>query len=131
MKGIEDTFLYREIHEQPQVLARLLEAEQATARELAAEIRRREIGQVVIAARGTSDNAARYAQYLLGAANGLLVGHTPLRIAMKPGQHRLVLSKAGHANVQRMIVLRDGQRKAVHVRFRRKQQAALIFERSG
>ncbi len=74
MKQIKDTFLYREIHEQPEVLARLLEAEQKTARELAAEIRRREIGQVVIAARGTSDNAARYAKYLLGAANGLLVG---------------------------------------------------------
>ena len=29
---------------------------------------------MVIAARGTSDNAARYAKYLLGAANGLLVG---------------------------------------------------------
>jgi glucosamine--fructose-6-phosphate aminotransferase (isomerizing) len=29
---------------------------------------------VVIAARGTSDNAARYAQYLLGAANALPVG---------------------------------------------------------
>ena len=32
------------------------------------------IDHVVIAARGTSDNAARYAQYLLGAANGLVVG---------------------------------------------------------
>jgi glucosamine--fructose-6-phosphate aminotransferase (isomerizing) len=74
LKRIEETFLYGEIHEQPQVLARLLEAEQATARQLAAEIRRLEIGQVVIAARGTSDNAARYAKYLLGAANGLLVG---------------------------------------------------------
>jgi glucosamine--fructose-6-phosphate aminotransferase (isomerizing) len=74
VKRIEETFLYREIHEQPQVLARLLEAEQGTACELAAEIRRREIGHVVIAARGTSDNAARYAKYLLGAANGLVVG---------------------------------------------------------
>jgi glucosamine--fructose-6-phosphate aminotransferase (isomerizing) len=74
LKRIEDTFLYREIHEQPQVLARLLEEERATARQLASEIRRREIGQVVIAARGTSDNAARYAKYLLGAANRLLVG---------------------------------------------------------
>jgi glucosamine--fructose-6-phosphate aminotransferase (isomerizing) len=74
LKQIEETFLYREIHEQPQVLARLLEAEQGAAGELATEIRRREIGHVVIAARGTSDNAARYAKYLLGAANGLVVG---------------------------------------------------------
>ena len=41
---------------------------------LAAEIKRRDIQYVVIAARGTSDNAGRYAQYLLGAMNGLYVG---------------------------------------------------------
>lgn len=68
------TNLYREIHEQPAVLARVLLEEQATAKALAAEIRRRQIDHVVIAARGTSDNAARYAQYLLGAHNGLPVG---------------------------------------------------------
>jgi hypothetical protein len=45
-----------------------------TAAALAAEIRRRGVDHVVIAARGTSDNAARYAQYLLGAHNGLSVG---------------------------------------------------------
>jgi glucosamine--fructose-6-phosphate aminotransferase (isomerizing) len=68
------TNLYREIHEQPAVLARVLLEEQATAEALAVEIRRRQIDHVVIAARGTSDNAARYAQYLLGAHNGLPVG---------------------------------------------------------
>ena len=41
---------------------------------LAAEIRQRQIDYVVIAARGTSDNAGRYAQYLLGAVNQLPVG---------------------------------------------------------
>jgi glucosamine--fructose-6-phosphate aminotransferase (isomerizing) len=74
VKRIEDTVLYREIHEQPQVLGRLLEAEQSTAHQLATEVKGRGISQVVIAARGTSDNAARYAKYLLGAANRLLVG---------------------------------------------------------
>lgn len=73
MVRIEDTHLYREIYQQPEVLAHLLEVEAGTARALAAEINRRGIDFVVIAARGTSDNAARYAQYLLGAANGLVV----------------------------------------------------------
>ena len=74
MIELQTTHLYREIHEQPAVLARLLLEERQTAGALAAEIKRRDISHIVIAARGTSDNAARYAQYLLGAANALPVG---------------------------------------------------------
>lgn len=70
---LTQSHLYREIYEQPQSLARLLEAEKATVAKLAAAIRERNISQIVIAARGTSDNAARYAQYLLGSLNGILV----------------------------------------------------------
>ncbi len=66
--------VYREIHEQPEVLERLLDRERSSVAGLAAEIKRRNVDHVVIAARGTSDNAARYAQYLLGACNRLPVG---------------------------------------------------------
>ncbi len=74
MIDLKSTHVYREIHEQPDVLARLLQEEHGAAAALAAEIKRRGIQYVVIAARGTSDNAGRYAQYLLGAINGLYVG---------------------------------------------------------
>ncbi len=74
MAGIADSYLFREIHEQPQVLAHLLEAERASVGALAEAIRERQITHVVIAARGTSDNAGRYAKYLLGAVNRLPVG---------------------------------------------------------
>ncbi len=74
MVDLESTHVYREIHEQPDVLSRLLKEGRASAEALAAEIKRRGIQYVVIAARGTSDNAGRYAQYLLGAVNGLYVG---------------------------------------------------------
>ncbi len=40
---------------------------------VATEVRRRGIGLIVIAARGTSDHAAVYAQYVLGARNGMTV----------------------------------------------------------
>jgi glutamine---fructose-6-phosphate transaminase (isomerizing) len=73
---LENTLLYKEIHEQPTVLATLLQAERDTLAELATAIRQRRITHVVIAARGTSDNAGRYAQYLLGAMNGLPVALT-------------------------------------------------------
>lgn len=65
--------LKREILEQPQVLQRLLEDERATVEGIAATIRVRAPHFIVLAARGTSDNAARYGQYLFGAANGLPV----------------------------------------------------------
>ena len=70
---VEETHLYREIHEQPVVLAQLLEKERPAIQRLADEVRQRRIDYVLIAARGTSDNAGRYAQYLLGAANRMVV----------------------------------------------------------
>ena len=71
---ITKTHLYQEIHEQPTVLATLLSAERESSEQLAAAMRARDIDHVIIAARGTSDNAARYAKYLWGARNRLTVG---------------------------------------------------------
>jgi glucosamine--fructose-6-phosphate aminotransferase (isomerizing) len=62
-----------EIREQPEALTRLLKEGRARAAEIAARIRERAPRFVVIAARGSSDNAARYAQYLFGAHNRLPV----------------------------------------------------------
>jgi glucosamine--fructose-6-phosphate aminotransferase (isomerizing) len=66
--------LESEILEQPAVLARLVDRERRRVREIAATIQSRKVAYVLIAARGTSDNAARYGQYLLGAYNHLPVG---------------------------------------------------------
>lgn len=70
---LEKSFLFREIHEQPKILKTLLSQERAGIEQLAAAIKARNVTQVIIAARGTSDNAGRYAKYLLGANNGLTV----------------------------------------------------------
>jgi len=68
-----ESILLSEIAQQPDALARLLaqgtDEIEAIARTLAA----RDIRHVVIAARGSSDNAARYAQYVFGAHNRLTV----------------------------------------------------------
>jgi glucosamine--fructose-6-phosphate aminotransferase (isomerizing) len=66
--------LRTEILEQPAVLARLLDSQAEAVQEIAAAIRARGVKYVIIAARGTSDNAARYGQYILGAHNRLPVG---------------------------------------------------------
>jgi len=63
-----------EIHEQPQVLARTLESNFDAAARVAAISDG--CTHAVIAGRGTSDNAGRYAQYVWGTRNGLSVGLT-------------------------------------------------------
>ena len=62
--------LHSEIHEQPQRLANLL-GQRKQAEQIAAAIQRKAPCFVFLAARGTSDNAGRYANYLWGAANQL------------------------------------------------------------
>jgi glucosamine--fructose-6-phosphate aminotransferase (isomerizing) len=63
--------LHAEILEQPERLKNLLHHQRGTAEKIAAEIRAREVKYVFLAARGTSDNAGRYANYLWGAFNRL------------------------------------------------------------
>lgn len=65
--------LHDEIFEQPDVIQRLLDNETANVADMAEAVHARDPRYVVIAARGTSDNAARYAQYVFGAHNKLTV----------------------------------------------------------
>ena len=65
------SLLYSEISEQPQILAHLLDAERAVVERIVQAIRERQPRYVVLAARGSSDNAARYSQYLFGTVNSL------------------------------------------------------------
>src|SRR5437773_537586 len=70
---MSEDLLRREIGEQPERLARLLELERANARALADEVRVRDLDLVVIAARGTSDHAGLYLRYLVETLVGLPV----------------------------------------------------------
>ncbi len=62
-----------ELGEGPDVIARLLDEGGAKIEAIAREVRARGVDLVVVAARGTSDHAAIYAQYVLGARNRLPV----------------------------------------------------------
>jgi glucosamine--fructose-6-phosphate aminotransferase (isomerizing) len=70
---LTESHLEREILEQPAAARRLLAEESAHVAEIAALIREYDPRYIMLVARGTSDNAARYGQYLFGAANGLAV----------------------------------------------------------
>ncbi|KAA3658060.1 MAG: SIS domain-containing protein [Chloroflexi bacterium] len=65
--------LYNEIHEQPDVLRNSFAQNIENVKQIAAAIPRERVQYAFIAARGTSDNAARYAKYLWGAYNQLPV----------------------------------------------------------
>ena len=65
--------MFEEIQQQPAAVQRTVQGERTRLARVAEEIRRRDPALVVIAARGTSDNAATYAKYLWGIGNSLPV----------------------------------------------------------
>ena len=67
------SLLLSEIYEQPQAIRRLVAAEASHVAEIGRQLQDQGFNYVLIAARGTSDNAARYGQYLFGALNRLPV----------------------------------------------------------
>jgi glucosamine--fructose-6-phosphate aminotransferase (isomerizing) len=61
--------LEQELREQPTALARLIEKQRAYAEGTRELFARKDVQYILIASRGSSSNAARYAQYLLGRAH--------------------------------------------------------------
>ena len=68
--------LHEEIFEQPERLGQLLQSQRDNVIKIAEKIRSKSPKYVFLAARGTSDNAGRYANYLWGVNN-----HLPLALA--------------------------------------------------
>jgi len=66
--------LVSELAESPAVVERLVHSARGPLTELAGRVEQRGIDAVFLAARGTSDHAATYAQYVLGIRNGLATG---------------------------------------------------------
>lgn len=103
--------LEKEIYEQPQVIARFLAEEATNVEAIANAIREFDPAYVLIAARGTSDNAARYAQYLLGIEANLMVSlatpsvHTLYEANIKMDKALVIgISQSGHSEDIRLIV---------------------------
>jgi glucosamine--fructose-6-phosphate aminotransferase (isomerizing) len=79
-----------ELGESPALLERLLATAPGQVEAVARAVRARDIDLVVIAARGTSDHAALYGQYILGARNELLVaGAAPSLVSLYGAPPRL------------------------------------------
>lgn len=65
--------MLQEIAEQPEVLARTIDAEQKKVARLGEFLRKKDIDLIVLAARGSSDNAAQFGRYLLEVTTGIPV----------------------------------------------------------
>src|SRR5919204_1698508 len=67
------SWVEQEMREQSAALERFLDRERDHARDLVPQLFRSDVTYALIASRGSSGNAARYAQYLFGSANRLPV----------------------------------------------------------
>ncbi|MFZ0531566.1 MAG: SIS domain-containing protein [Anaerolineales bacterium] len=65
--------LLSEIYEQPEAIRHMLKGEAERVAWISQQLSPRVFSYALVAARGTSDNAARYGQYILGAINRLPV----------------------------------------------------------
>jgi glucosamine--fructose-6-phosphate aminotransferase (isomerizing) len=85
--------LIDEIREQPAVAQRLIASPPAALARIAAVVARRRPQAVLIAARGSSDHAALYAQYLFAIRNSMLVAlATPSALTLYGARPRLAHS---------------------------------------
>lgn len=66
-------FMLEEIYEQPEAVAKAVQQGDVAVQKLVKELKQQDVRYVVIAARGTSDNAATYAKYLIEIVCGIPV----------------------------------------------------------
>lgn len=86
----ETTYMWREIHEQPEAIRRALMGTRDQVQTIVSEIAKRDIDMILLVARGSSDHAALYAQYLFQYLNGIPVAlATPSIITLYGAQLRL------------------------------------------
>ncbi|HEY0658764.1 MAG TPA: SIS domain-containing protein [Pyrinomonadaceae bacterium] len=90
------SLMLQEIAEQPAVLERTIQAEQAKLAKLGDFLRKKELDFVVLVARGSSDNACQLGRYLIEITNGI-----PVSLSA-PSVYTLYKAKL---NLQRALVI--------------------------
>ncbi len=108
--------MYNEIHEQPGVLAAILEEEWGRVAGAARTLRGRDLRFAVLAARGTSDNAAIYAKYLFEVLLGI-----PTALA-SPSTFTLYEGRMNLANVLVIGISQSGESKDILETVRRTKE---------
>lgn len=87
---VESTYIWKEIHEQPRAIQHAIDHTLPALKQIIAEAKKREIDFIILAARGTSDHAALYAQYVFQYVNGIPVAlATPSIVTLYGARPRL------------------------------------------
>ncbi len=114
--------MLREIHEQPEAVRLTLEREKDTIQSIVDALHKRPPDFVVMAARGTSDNAGTYARYIFGVVNGVVVARaapsllTIYKSSMRiEGSMVLGISQSGKATDVIEVLQRAREMKALTV----------------
>jgi len=97
------SIMLREIAQQPDALDRTLRSEAKRMIRVARAIRKRDVPLIVLAARGTSDNAALFARYLLEITTGI-----PVSLAA-PSVHTLYRRKLNLKNCLVVGISQSGE----------------------
>jgi glucosamine--fructose-6-phosphate aminotransferase (isomerizing) len=118
--GVVKSDMYREIHEQPEVLAAILEEEWGKVVGAARTLRGRGFRFAMLVARGTSDNAALYAKYLFEIRLGV-----PASLAA-PSAFTLYESEMNLEDVLVIGISQSGESKDVLEVLRRSRQLGAI-----
>ena len=96
------SILLSEINEQPAAIERALSGGKEAIAALVAEAKRRDVRYVILAARGTSDNAATYAKYLFQLTLGIPCG------LAAPSVHTLYEAKVNYRDALVIGVSQSG-----------------------
>ncbi len=91
-----DHHMLREIHEQPEAIRQTLKREGDRIAEVADVLRERRPRLVVLAARGTSDNAGTYLRYVIGVVNGMVLA---------PAAPSLLTAYGSHMQIEDAVVI--------------------------
>lgn len=97
------SLMLQEIEEQPHVLEQTLKAEWKHADRLGRIVRKRDLSLILLVARGTSDNAAQFARYLLEITTGI-----PVSLAA-PSVHTLYRTKVRLAHALAIGISQSGE----------------------
>ncbi len=107
--------MLEEIAEQPAVLEKTIHTERLKVKKLGEFLRSRDINLIVLAARGSSDNAAIFGRYLLEVTTGI-----PVSLAA-PSVYTLYKAKL---NLRRALVVGVSQSGEGSILKRKKMQSA-------
>lgn len=95
--------LEKELKQQPEVISRILNENLPAISEIVKDIRQYSFDHIVIVARGSSDNVARYGKYLFGYHNDLFTG------LAAPSLYTLYQSPPKLKNTLMLVISQSGQ----------------------